>query len=193
VAITKARPVNKLVGGILATVGIVLLAIGWKVGDRQYTILKSWPSVEAEVTKSQVTQHISHSQNGGDTTMYEARIEFQYSLEDRQFTASSTPGYSTSSYSQMKHMADTYAPGTRHAIRYNPENPNDIRFNAGYSFGFFMGPIILGGMGVLFTGLGIGLLVVGGSSQRLACPACGKAVERGQSFCPNCAAPLPVG
>ena len=190
--IRQARAASKTVGGIFTAVGLILLAMGWKVGERQYTILKYWPSLEAEVTKSQVTHHVSHSQRHGDITVYEARIEFRFSLEGRQFTASSTPGYSTSNYSQMKRIADTYAPGTHHTIRYNPENPNDIRFNAGYTFGFFIAPIVLVGMGVLFTASGIHLLKAGRSGQRVACPACGKAVEPGQNFCPNCAAPLQV-
>ena len=191
--VRQGRGVNKLVGGIFTVVGLALLGTGWWAGNRQYTILKSWPTLEAEVTNSRVTHHVSHdSRRSTDTTMYEAEIEFRYTVDGRQFTTPSTPGYSTSSYSEMKRMADTYTPGTRHTIRYNPADPNDIRFNAGYNFGFFFLPVLLGGMGVVFTGLGICLLVASRSAQPLQCPACGQAVEQGQKFCPNCAAPLQV-
>ena len=191
--VRRGRGVNKLVGGIFTVVGLALLGTGWWAGNRQYTILKSWPTLEAEVTNSRVTHHVSHdSRRSTDTTMYEAEIEFRYTVDGRQFTTPSTPGYSTSSYSEMKRMADTYTPGTRHTIRYNPANPNDIRFNAGYNFGFFMLPVVFGGMGVVFTGLGIGLLVAPRSGQSLQCPACGQAVEQGQKFCPNCAAQLQI-
>lgn len=191
--VRQSRGVNKLVGGIFTVVGLALLGTGGWVGNRQYTILKSWPTLEAEVTKSQVTHHVSHnSRSHTDTTMYGAEIEFRYTVEGRQFTTPSTPGYSTSSYPEMKRMADTYAPGTRHTIRYNPADPNDVRFNAGYNFGFFFLPVVFGGMGVVFTGVGIGLLAASRSWQPLQCPACGQAVERGQKFCPNCATPLQI-
>jgi hypothetical protein len=164
--VRQGRGVNKLVGGILTVVGLALLGAAWWTGSRQYTILKSWPTLEAEVTNSRVTHYLSHNtRRHTDTTMYEAEIEFRYTIDGRQFTAPSTPGYSTPSYPEMERMADTYAPGTRHTIRYNPADPKDIRFNAGYSFAFFRLSVILGGVGVVFTGAGIAHLVAFRSGQ----------------------------
>ena len=191
---TEGKKVLKLVGGIFAGVGLVLLGVASWSGNRQYTILKSWPNVQALVTKSQVTHQQSHdSDRNRDTTMYQAEIEFQYSVDGKEFVTPSTPGYSTSSYPEMKRMADAYAPGTRHMIRYNPADPNDIRFNAGYNFGFFFLPVLFGGMGIIFSGVGFGVLVASRVVQALQCPACGGSVEKGQKFCPNCAAPLSTG
>ncbi len=191
--VRSSRRALKLLGSVFAVLGLGLLAgAGWS-GNRQYMILTTWPTVEAEVTKSQVTHHISHdSRHNTDTTMYQAKIEFHYMVENKEFTTPSTPGYSTSSYTSMKHMADVYAPGTRHPIRYNPADPNDIRFNAGYTFGFFFLPVLLGGMGIGFGGVGGGLLYGASRLQQLLCPSCGQPVERSQHFCPNCAAPLQV-
>ena len=65
-------------GGILTAVGLDLLAgAGWK-SSRQYTIIKSWPTVEAEVTKSRVDDYQSHDSNRyTTTTLYKAEIEFR--------------------------------------------------------------------------------------------------------------------
>jgi hypothetical protein len=195
--VRRGNGVLKLAGGIFTVAGLAFLLAGLWTGNRQYTILRTWPTVEAEVTKSRVTHHLSreHVRRGGYVyiTVYQAEIEFRYTLNGKQFTSLSTPGYTSSNPLEMKRMADTYAPGTRHTIRYNPAMPNDIRFNAGYNFGFFLDAVILGGMGVILTGLGISLLRASRSRQPLQCPACGQAVERGQKFCPNCAAPLPIG
>ena len=80
--VRQGRGVNKLVGGIFTVVGLALLGAGWRAGNRQYTILKSWPTLEAEVTNSRVSHHVSHdSKRNTDTTMYEAEIEFRYTVE----------------------------------------------------------------------------------------------------------------
>ncbi len=183
----------KLVGGIFLVVGLGLLTPAWFTGNRQYTILKTWPTVEAEVTRSRVTHYQStSSRSSSSTTMYQAEIEFRYTVGGKPYVTPATTAYSTSSYTEMKHKVDFYAPATRHAIRYNPANPNDIRFDVGYTFGFFLLPVILGGMGLIFGGVGAALLYAGRSATqpKLLCPSCGESVQRGQLFCPNCAAPL---
>ena len=74
--------------------------------------------------------------------MYQAEIEFRYTIDGKPFETPSRSDYSTSDYEAMKRIAAAYSPGTRHMVRYNPTNPNDIRMNAGYNFGFFLAPII---------------------------------------------------
>jgi hypothetical protein len=183
----------RIVGGVFTPIGLALLAAAGWTGNRQYTILKSWPTVEAEVTRSEVARSLSHdSESNRSTYMYKAQIEFRYTLNGKEYLTPSDPGYSTSSYPEMKRLANRFAPGTRHPIKYNPADPNDIRFNAGFSFGFFLLPIILGGMGLVFSLLGIVFLVVSRSGVSLQCPSCGARVEPGQNFCPNCATALPT-
>ena len=185
---TDARRVLKVSGGIFAAVGLALLGAAYWSGNRQLTIMKSWPTVPAEVTKSQVTHHVSrNAQNNTDTTMYKAEIEFRYALKGKDYVTPSDPGYSTSSYPEMRRIADTFAPGTTHLIRYNPANPNDIRFNAGYTFGFFFLPVLFGGLGIVFGGVGSGLILASRSVKPLRCPSCGQTVEKGQKYCPSCA------
>ena len=187
-----AKRILRIVGGVFTVVGLSLLAGGLWSGNRQYTILKSWPTVDAEVTKSEVGHHVSHdSDTNRDTDMYQTRVEFRYTLNGKEYLTTSDAGYSTSSYPEMKRLADKFAPGTRHAIKYNPADPNDIRFNAEYSFGFFLLPVIFGGLGLVFSLVGIVLLVVASRvSKPRQCPSCGGPVEAGQHFCPNCAAAL---
>ena len=176
----------KLVGTIFAGVGLILVVVGGGIGNHQYTILKSWPTVEATVTRSHVRRYLS--QRG--RMMYQAEIDFQYTVDGKAFDTLAGPGYSTSSYAGMKSIVDEFAPRTRHLVRYNPADPNDVRMNAGYSFGFFLLPLMLGGMGVFFAALGIIMRIASRSARPLLCPACGSTVERGERFCSNCATPL---
>lgn len=123
----------RLAGGIILIVGLGLLAGGGYTGNQQYTILKSWPAVDAQVTKSQVTHERSSSGSG---TTYSVGMEFRYRVGEKEYVTPSHMAYSTGNYAQMKGIADVYAPETFHSLRYNPSNPGDIRFNAGYNFHF---------------------------------------------------------
>jgi len=178
----------KLIGAIFFVVGLGLLGgAGW-AGNRQYTILKTWPSVEAQVVNSEVIQY---RDSDGDT-MFKAAIDFRYTVDGKEYMVPSSSSYSSSSRSQMRKKVDAYAPGTRHPIRYNPADPGDMRFDVGYNFGFFFLPVLLGGMGIVFAGIGGGVLYTLRSILSLQCPSCGQPVEKGQKFCANCAAALPI-
>ncbi len=90
--------------------------------------------------------------------MYQAEIEFRYTVDGKEYTTPSSSPYRSSSYAEIKQKAKTYARGTTHPIRYNPADPNDIRFDAGCNFGFFFLPVMFGGMAIIFGGVGAGLL-----------------------------------
>jgi len=111
-------------------------------------------------------------------------------VEGREFTTPSSSDYASSSYSEMKRKADAFPPGSVHTIKYNPADPNDVRHTAGYTFGFFFLPVLFGGMGLVFGGIGTVLLKVSGRAKVRLCPACRREVEKGQRFCPQCATPL---
>ncbi len=179
--------VFKLVGAIFTLAGAILLSVAGWTGNRQYTILKTWPTVEAEVTESHVTT--GHDSDG--TTMYGTQLEFRYTVNGKEYVTPAASSYRTSSYTEMKRKANHYAPGTRHPIRYNPGDPDDIRFDVGYSFGFFFLPVLLGGMGVIFGGLGVTFLYISRQQRGVECPTCGYRMEKDQDICPQCHSPRP--
>src|SRR5690348_12592041 len=149
------RQNSRLVGAFLTCVGSPSVVIGLWMGHVQSTVIKTWPIVDAEVIKSQVNATRGTTRNGFPVTRYEAEIVFRYTVGGKEYTSRSTPGYMTSRYSIMKRIVDTYAPGTHHPIRYNPEYPNIVIFNAGYNFAFFLLPVMFGGGGLLFTVIGV--------------------------------------
>ena len=151
-----ARPIRSgiSVGKFLTALGLLLLVGAWWTGNR----LKSWPAVEAEVTKSEVSKLSSFGSRDGYGNSYRAKIEFRFEADGKQFNASSSE--KSASHGAAQSTADMYAPGTRHTIRYNLANPSDISFNAGY-FGvvytllFFLKPIFLGIFGLALTSHGL--------------------------------------
>ena len=151
------------VGGFLTALGLLLLGGALWTANR----LKSWPAVEAEVTKSEVSGPFSHSSSGtlvvpaltgSHKTVYSTKVEFRFAAAGKQFTASSSD--ESDDRGGANQTARDFAPGTRHTIRYNPENPNEIRFNAGYlnvvyTIMFFLNPIAFGLSGLALTRYGL--------------------------------------
>lgn len=208
---------SRLFGAFFTCVGLPSVVIGLWMGHVQITTIKTWPTVDAEVIKSQVNATRGTTRNGFRTTRYEAEIAFRYTVAGKEYTSRSTPGYSTSRYSIMKRIADTYAPGTRHQIRYNPGYPGIVLFNVGYNFGFFYLPLTFGVGGLLFTVIGV-ITLKGAPAARSfepvarsfepaarslenvawvgpvrPCQACGQALPPGHNFCSNCGRPVPAG
>ncbi len=142
------------VGRFLTALGLFLLGGAWWTGNR----LKSWPAVEAEVTKSEVSKLSSFGSRNGYGNAYSTKIEFRFEVDGKQFTASSSE--KSASHGGAQSTAAMYTPGTRHTICYNPANPNDISFNAGYfdvvyTLIFFLKPIFLGIFGLGLTSQGL--------------------------------------
>lgn len=190
----------KIVSAILKVVAVLplLVGIGLLTGagftvNRQYTILKKWPTVDAEVARSELTsRQTTFANDASPTTVYQAHIEFRYAIGGKPYSTATGSHYSTSDFAEMKQKVDTYAPGTHHVIRYNPSNPNEIRYDAGFTFGFFLAPLILGGVGLMSTVAGAGLFFAGWTigKAKVRCPSCGEMVRRTEQSCPNCGTAL---
>jgi hypothetical protein len=175
-----------IVGGVFFVVGLGLLTGGGFSARSQYNILKNWPKVDAWVTKSEVT-----TGRDQDTTMYGTQFEFRYTVNGREYLTPASSSYKSSSYVEMKRKADLFAPGTQHTLLYDPVEPSDIRYDAGYNFSFFLVSTILGGMGIVFTGVGaLVWFLFRSAGVALLCPSCSRPIEVGQEFCPHCANPL---
>lgn len=145
------RRADVFVGGCLAVLGLLLLGGAWWTGYNRYAILKYWPAATAEVTKSEAYLALGPSGSSGRT--YRAKIEFRFEVDGKQFTQSVSEKNGTLGGAQM--TAHAYAPGTRHIIRYNPANPNDIRYNMDDTIFFFLTPILLGVFGLAVTRIGL--------------------------------------
>lgn len=183
----QGKGVLRLVGGIFLPLGLALLGGAAWSGNRQQTILKTWPKTEAQVTRSNLTK--SRDKDGNWT--YGTAYEFRYTVNGKEYKTPSTSSYQTSDYAGMKRQLDAFAPGTTHTILYNPADPNDIRFDAGYTFGFFLVAFVLGIIGLPFSLIGAGLLLASrGGTAGPVCPSCGRSAARDASFCPRCGAPL---
>jgi hypothetical protein len=136
-----------LVGKLITALGMLLMAGAlWAIYGR-YVIFTSWPTVDAQVTKSEVSGPIRMQRSD---RLYYTRIEFQFLSDGKQFTASVRD--KSDNWSGAKMVANTYYPGTHHTIRYNPANPNDIRFDI---VNTFETPVAVGIFGIAMLVIGL--------------------------------------
>lgn len=187
----NAQTAPRWLGLIFGFVGMAALAGAFFLARKQFTILHDWPQVEGEVLSSEIT---SHSSSDDNSTTYGLLVTFRYEYAGETHEASATRGYTTSSYNSMKRAAENFFPNTRHLIHVNPQRPQDIRFNAGYTFEFFGVSIFVAIFGFVF--LLVSLLVFRGTAHKYsaafaardpdACPTCGTKPPPGEKFCPQC-------
>ncbi|MGH9794373.1 MAG: DUF3592 domain-containing protein [Candidatus Acidiferrales bacterium] len=189
---SSRKQATRWLGGIFLAVGLVFLGVGGWFAEKRFTVIRSWPQVQAEVVESEV---ISYDDAEGDT-LYKAAFRFRYTVAGREYLTRTDNGYGTSFRSWMQKKVDHLPPGARHSIHYNPAAPTEIEYNAGYNFEFFGISLFCGGMGLIFALVGARAIGVMGMPRRTRsdahrCPACSQYIAPGQVSCPNCDAPLP--
>jgi Protein of unknown function (DUF3592) len=145
------KRVDIIIGWVITGLGVLVLGGSlWAVYGR-YIIFTRWPTVEAEVAKSEAGGSFGSAGRGrGRNSVYYTTIEFQFLADGKQFNTSVSE--TSDNLSAAKLLAGVYAPGTRHTIRYNSANPNDIRFSLEETF---MVPVVfvLVGCALVFIGL----------------------------------------
>jgi hypothetical protein len=177
----------RLIGCIFAAVGGIMLAVAAWSGNQKVKVIRYWPVVDATVVKSEANRHVD---SDGDN-MWRAEMEFRYVVNGKTYTTPATSDYSSSSAAEMRRMAARFPAGSMRPIKFNPAEPDDITFTYGYNFGFFFVPVLVGGMGLVFFPLGAVFVMISFRVQgTLKCYQCGCAVQKGQKYCSNCAAPV---
>ncbi|MEZ0374304.1 MAG: DUF3592 domain-containing protein [Candidatus Sericytochromatia bacterium] len=134
--------------GMFGLVGLLFLGLGLWFGLGQYRIITDWPTVQARVVSSQVTLT--------SPTNYGAEISFAYQAEGQPYTVSVASAYQTSVYTWMQELVAAFPAGSVRPLRYNPANPQQVVYDAGYTWSFFLTPLIFGLVGLIFAGIWIG-------------------------------------
>jgi hypothetical protein len=130
-------------------VGIVMIVVGAWLLYSQYQIVKTWPQIEATVTKSSIVQ--SRRIHGG--VRYEVMLSFHYDRGQSSYTQDL--GVYSKNATQAQLEVDRNPPGTPCLIRCSPTNPLQISYGAGMDFQTFAGPVILMTIGLVFVLVGI--------------------------------------
>lgn len=129
-------------------VGVALLAGGAYAYHAIVMRPLSWPKGDAVVASSRVV-------NPKRPTEYRPEIVFELNDGRGLRRVTIVPSWSSSSYDLVRAYVERYPAGARVAVAINPSNSDDVRYELGPTATSLMLPGVLGGIGLLFSVVGI--------------------------------------
>ena len=142
---------TKLFGGFILVMGAWMIQLGRKAARTQQRAV-DWPTTQATITESEVRK------KPGANAKFRFKIRYQYSVNGKQYTNNkiSIGGEVSSGRTRAEKRQRQYPEGSRHLLRYNPDDANEA----------YLEPAVEGGGRIEVVGgvLGIllGALLVGG-------------------------------
>jgi uncharacterized protein DUF3592 len=114
------------VSGIFALVGIGLLA-WWLVSRRRVAASQAWPAAQGQIAAASLHSYTRSDSDGNDTTYYEPKIEYAYTVGGQPLTGKRVAfgAAASTSRARAEQIVSRYAPGAAVAIYYNPERPQE--------------------------------------------------------------------
>jgi hypothetical protein len=167
----------------IALAAALLAIAGWLASPHLDEALR-WKRVEAKVVRTEFVK--GHDAKG--YLNFDMRALFRYDAEEKQHMVLAESNFKTHNFPWLMARLVDYAPGSTHTIFYRAGSPEDVRFEAGFTWRNFRYPLA-------FAGAGLGLILAALISFRMArplphCKACQGEMERDFKHCPYCAAAL---
>lgn len=125
--------------------GVASIALGIPFFLKQHEILATWPKAKAYVHKSEVVEVTT----GGDR-LYATRFEMSFITGDQIQLVTVNAYRRGADRKVVQAAADRFPAGSWALVRYNPQNPSDVRLDTDHLRRFFQIPIALGITGLIF-------------------------------------------
>ncbi len=146
--IQKATGVTNIIGVVFTLVGIIMIIIGIAVSSIGKIFEES-----AEKTDAVITEINTYYKRTGNDRRRHRDVFVEYVVDGKRYEG------------ELNYYRTGMYEGGTVEIMYNPENPNEIRAGSPS-----LALLILGGIGILFSAIGIPFIVVGvksGGKKRL--------------------------
>jgi hypothetical protein len=134
-------------GRILWILGTLVLGVAAFAGRDQIIVLTSWAKADGQVTASEIMRYFSPKSK----PVYRLRVTLQYQAEGVPHFAVSSSSMGSSDLASVSRKVARYSVGSHHSIYYDPNNPVDMHFDAGYNLEYLAIPLIIGTAGLLFV------------------------------------------
>jgi uncharacterized protein DUF3592 len=139
-----------LIGGIFGLVGVVMLGVGMALAISTAAFQASAERTDGTVVA--LTERTSTSSSGRRSSAWYPTVE--YTVDGRRYSFDSSVGANP----------PAYAEGDTVPVAYDPADPSDAQIASVWSA--YLAPMILGGLGIVFTPLGTVLFVMGRRQRR---------------------------
>ena len=135
--------------------GIASIALAIPFFWKQSSVVRNWPSATAEVRDSQIVQITQ-----GGQKLWATRFELTFEA-DGKIVLATVNGYRQAALrDRVEPAAERYSTGSSHLIRYNPQNPSDVRLDTDQPRRYYQLPIALTITGIIFIVIAMTLFYV---------------------------------
>lgn len=143
----RPEPRRLDLGRILWVMGTLILSSAVFSAHNQITVLSSWVKADGEVAGSEIVRHFSVKSN----PVYRVRVTFQFQANGVPHFAVSSSSTTSSNLESASRTVARYPAGSHHSIYYDPGNPANMEFDAGYNLDYLAMPLMMAGVGLLFV------------------------------------------
>ena len=132
--------------GRLLAGGLLFLFVAAGLLVRQFLFLATWPETDAIVTGTQILEEKSGS-NG--RTLYRSQVDVRYDLHGQAVKGRAVSTFWTSDRAKTQEKLAGFVAGARKKVRYNPSNPDELRFDADLGLESLQVPLLSGAVGLV--------------------------------------------
>jgi hypothetical protein len=134
-------------GLVFAAIGLPFVVWGLWLGSQRLKIVLAWPEAPAVVTDSRVETAGSRHQ---------ARIQVRFETPEAGVVETAVEhDFRYEPHARIAEAVELYAKGSAALVRYDPEDPERARLEAGFNLATFGMSLILLGGGASFGGIGL--------------------------------------
>lgn len=154
----STRSAVGLVGFANLAICAVFLLISLPFYWNQIKILETWPKADAQVLRAEVALVKSETAPYG-SRLHESHVQFLFTVDGKPQIAEER-SHRSPDIRRVQYETNKFKVGSHRTILYNPQNPSDIRVNAGLNRRFFFVPLLITGFAAIFGVIGGGCMLM---------------------------------
>ncbi|HSR02462.1 MAG TPA: DUF3592 domain-containing protein [Methylophilaceae bacterium] len=97
-----------------------------------------WPYVQGKITQSELIERKRSNKNSDIISVYSAKIEYQYEIDDNNYTGAEIKWADGNSDKILALIKKEHPAGSSVTVYYNPQKPNEAILQKGLSLGYIL-------------------------------------------------------
>ena len=135
--------------------GVASIALAIPFYWKQSSVIRNWPAAQATVRKSEVVQITQ-----GGQKLWATRFELTFEA-DGKIVIATVNGYRQAAMrDRVEAAAQLYPAGSTRLVRYDPQNPSDVRLDTDHPRRYYQLPIALCITGAIFVVIALALFSI---------------------------------